>query len=103
VIGAHFLRAVAELLHLLINLFIIIIIIRSVMSWMGNIPPNTFTITLRRMTDPIFRWVHRTFPFMIVGSIDISPIVICVALYFIDSLLYGILMDAAINMGLGSR
>lgn len=95
---ANFLKAFAQLFHMLVQLYILIIIIRSVLSWMGNIPPNAFTITLRRLTDPVFRWVHKTLPFTIIGGIDISPIIIVMALYFADMVIYESLMDIALRM-----
>ncbi len=89
------LQTLAELFHTVIQIYIWIIIIRSVISWLGNIPPNTFVIILRRLTDPVFRFVHKKIPFTIVGGIDISPIFIIMALYFIDSFFIGVMMDYA--------
>jgi YggT family protein len=89
----HIVRALAWLIHYLIHIYIFVIIIRSVISWMGNIPPSAFTRILRRLTDPVFRWVHKHIPFTIIGRIDISPIIIIVALYFLDLLIYNLLMD----------
>lgn len=91
----NFLRAFAQLFHTLIQIYIIIIIIRSVISWMGHIPPNRFILILRRLTDPVFRLAHRHLPFLIVGGIDISPIVIVIVLYFIDNFFTGLLLDLA--------
>lgn len=102
-IPGHVVRALADLLHLLIQIYIFIIIIRAVISWMGNIPPNTFTYILRRLTDPVFRWIHRTLPFTVMGGIDVSPIIIIVALYFIDNLLYGLLMGYANQLIIGGQ
>jgi uncharacterized protein YggT (Ycf19 family) len=39
---------------------------------------------------------------MIIGHIDISPLVILLALYFLDNLLYPMLMDIAIQMAMSS-
>lgn len=91
----NFLRAFAQLFHTLIQIYIIIIIIRSVISWMGHVPPNRFIMILRRLTDPVFRLVHRHLPFLVVGGIDISPIVIVIVLYFIDSFFTGLMLDLA--------
>lgn len=93
----NFLWAFAQLFHTLIQIYIIIIIIRSVISWMGHIPPNRFIMILRRLTDPVFRLVHRHLPFLVVGGIDISPIVIVVVLYFIDNFFTGLLLDLAVS------
>ncbi len=91
----HFLLATANLLSMIINIFIFIIIIRSILSWAGPLPGNQFTYILRRITDPVFRYVHKIIPFSIIGGIDISPIIILFALYFIDTLFPGVLRDYA--------
>jgi YggT family protein len=95
VIIENFLRAFAHVFHMAIQLYILVIIVRAVMSWMGHIPPNTFTIILRRLTDPVFRFVHRVLPFTIIGGIDISPIIIVIALYFIDNFFTGLMLSYA--------
>ncbi|MCP5103916.1 MAG: YggT family protein [bacterium] len=97
-IPANFLKAFAQLFHTLIQIYILVIIVRSVISWLGNIPPNRLIMILRQLTDPVFRFVHRHLPFLIVGGIDISPIVIVIALYFIDSFVTETLMDIAVKM-----
>jgi YggT family protein len=91
VIFGNFLNGVVELIHIAINVYIFIIIIRAVISWVGTFPTNNFVIILRRLTDPVFRLVHRYLPFTIIGGIDISPIIIVMVLYFIDSVLLGTL------------
>jgi len=83
---------------MLIQIYIIIIIVRSIISWVGTIPPNPFIMTLRRLTDPVFRLVHRHLPFLIVGGLDISPIVILVVLYFIDNFMTGVMLDFAATL-----
>lgn len=84
---ADILRAFVYIIHLLIQLYILIIIVRSFMSWMGEIPRHPLVTILYRLTDPLFRFVHRRLPFLIVGGIDITPIIIIIVLYFIDHLL----------------
>jgi YggT family protein len=100
VIGHSFLFNLARLIHWVIHIYIGIIIIRAVISWMGNIPPNSFTYLLKRLTDPVFKLVYRILPYnmVIIGNFDISPIIIIVALYLIDSLVSGLLLDYAIQL-----
>ena len=93
----YVIKALAELLHLTFQIFIFIILLRSLMSWVGNIPANKLTIILRRMTDPIFRFVHRNIPFTIVRGIDISPIFILIILYVIDNVIYTALRNFAVQ------
>ena len=100
-IFGNFIRSLTHLIHLIIQAYIIIIIIRSVISWMGTVPPNRFIYFLRRLTDPVFRFVHRVVPFSIIGGIDISPIIIIIALVFVDNLFTGLMMGYADQLILG--
>lgn len=101
--AVNLLLRLAHLIHLVINAYIILIIIRAVISWMGNIPPNQFTHFIRRLTDPAFRLIYRILPynFVVIGNIDISPIIITVALYLIDGLIIGLIRDIAFQVGGG--
>jgi YggT family protein len=102
VITSSFARGLAELIHMIIYVYTLIIIVRALISWAGNIPPNTFTYTLGRLTDPVFRWVHRYLPFTIIGGIDISPLIILIALHLIDNLVYNALINWSIRLALGT-
>jgi len=81
------LKAFIHLLQLLIHAYIIIILIRSVLSWAGHLPGNRIIYFLKKITDPVFRFVHKYVPFTIIGNIDISPILIIFVLYFVNNLL----------------
>ena len=81
------LKAFINLIQLGINAYIIIILIRSVISWSGQPANNKIFGFLRKITDPVFRFIHKFFPFTIIGNIDISPILIIFILYFFNNLL----------------
>ncbi len=81
------LKSFINLLQLAIQAYIIIILVRSVISWAGHVPQNKFIYFLKKLTDPVFRFVHKYFPFTIIGNIDISPILIIFLLYFVNNLL----------------
>jgi len=91
----RFLYALVQVISIAIHVYIFIILIRAVISWMGNIPTNHFIILLKRLTDPVFRFVHRHLPFTIIGGIDISPIIIVMVLYLIDAVIIATLGDYA--------
>jgi len=94
---ANFFLSLAQIFHWLIQIYIIMIIIRAVISWMGNVPPNPVIQFLRQFTDPVFRLVYRILPhhILIIGNIDISPIIIITSLYLLDMLVTGLLTDFA--------
>ncbi len=81
------LKSFVQVVQLGIEIYIIIIIIRSVISWAGGIPANNLIYFLRKITDPVFRIIHRYIPFTIIGGIDISPVIIIFFLYLINNLL----------------
>ncbi|NIM13000.1 MAG: YggT family protein [Candidatus Aminicenantes bacterium] len=91
----RFLNALVQVISVAIYVYSVIILIRAVISWMGNIPTNNLIILLRRITDPVFRFVHRHLPFTIIGGIDISPIIIVMVLYLINTVIISTLGDYA--------
>jgi YggT family protein len=84
--------ALLQMIHAVIFTFIIIIIIASVLSFMRVDPYNPIVATINRLTHPMFQWVHRKFPFMVIGGIDLSPIAIIIALQLLDTFLAQLLV-----------
>lgn len=85
----------ARLISSLIHIYIFIIIVRSFMSWMGPSADNAFFSFIRRITDPLFRLCHRYLPFLVVGGLDISPIVIIIVLNIFEHFLTRFLLSLA--------
>ncbi len=77
--------AILQMIHAIIFTFVLIIIIASVLSFIPVDPYNPIVLTINRLTQPMFRWVHNKFPFLIVGGIDLSPIAIIIALQLLDT------------------
>ncbi|MCB0332483.1 MAG: YggT family protein [Bdellovibrionales bacterium] len=67
---------------MIIDLAVILIIIRAVLSWVNPDPNNPIVQFLRASTDPMMRPIQRFIP-PIGGGIDISPIVLLFGLYFL--------------------
>lgn len=91
-IFANILQALVYILHFLIQIYIMLIVVRAFISWMGDIPHHPLINLLYRLTNPVLRFVRWRFPFLIIGGIDITPMIIIMALYFIDHLLTGWLL-----------
>ncbi len=70
-----------EVLCLLLNLYVIAIVLRMVLSWFplepGGIVAQT-SMVLRRVTDPVLEPLRRTLPPL--GPIDISPMIAIIGL-----------------------
>jgi YggT family protein len=79
--------AIVQLLHSIINLYIWVVIIGAVLSFVQLDPRNPIVEVLNRLTQPAFSFVRQKMPFVVFSGIDLSPIVIIFGLQFIDTLL----------------
>ena len=82
--------AIIQLLHSVINMYIWVVIIASVLSFIQLDPRNPIVEVLNRLTQPVFSFVRQKLPFVVFSGIDLSPIVIILGLQFIDTLLIGL-------------
>ncbi len=83
--------ALVQTIHTIINIYIWMIIISALLSFVQPNPSNptvrSMILGLYRLTEPAFAWVRRQIPIVVSGGIDLSPIVILLALQFIDTFL----------------
>ena len=79
------------LIRSIATLYIWVIIIASFLSFVRPDPNNPIVQVLYRLTEPVFAFVRKKFPFVLMGGIDLSPLVIVFGLQFIDIILRNIL------------
>lgn len=91
---ATFLHAIATILSMLINLYIWIIVIAALISWVRPDPFNPIVQLLNRLTQPLYAKLRKFIPTTISG-IDFSPLIVAVVLKFIDLSLVHLLAQAA--------
>ena len=73
-------------------LYIWIIIIASFLSFVRPDPYNPIVQVLTRLTEPVFAWIRNKMPFVIIGGMDLSPLVIIFGLQFIDIIIRNMLV-----------
>ncbi len=95
---ATFIQAIAQILSMVINIYIWIIIISALLSWVNPDPSNPIVQILRRLTEPAYAFVRRYIP-TVIGGIDLSPIIIILALQFLDLFLVRVLFNLARSVG----
>jgi YggT family protein len=76
--------AVVNIVHMVITLYIWVVIIAALLSFVQPDPGNPIVQTLYRLTEPVYRWLRSKMPFLIMGGIDLSPLVLIIGLQFID-------------------
>ena len=90
---ANLILAIANVLNLILSLFVWLIIIRALISWFNPDPYNTLFQFLYRITEPVLLIVRNAMPNL--GGIDISPIVVLLAVEFLKSFLVKSLVQLA--------
>ncbi|HRD65879.1 MAG TPA: YggT family protein [Candidatus Competibacter sp.] len=83
------LLTVAELLKLLINIYLWGVVIQAVLSWFNPDPYHPAARVLAQLTAPVLRPARRLLP--PISGIDLSPMLVVVALIFVSLLLQDLL------------
>jgi YggT family protein len=96
-IFANFLLAVVRIADTLLTLYMWIIIIASLISWVSPDPYNPIVRFLYRVTEPVLSRVRRIIGFRI-GVIDISPMVVILGILFVKYFLIQSLIELAYKL-----
>jgi YggT family protein len=91
----NFLAAVAKLLDFVLNIYLWIVIIRALLSWVNPDPYNPIVRFISQITDPLFYRVRRWCPWAAIGGIDFSPMLIMLGIFFLQSFLVQSLLQLA--------
>lgn len=78
-----FLMAVAQILHILIFVYTLIIIAGAVFSFVNPDPYNKLVQIVYRLTEPVYSFIRRRIP-TAYGGLDFAPMIVLLALVFID-------------------
>ncbi len=79
------LSPIINLIALAIDLYILIVIVRAILSWMGQIPRSRFVRLIYFYTEPPLQFIREILPSF--GGIDFSPMILIFLLYTLKSLL----------------
>jgi YggT family protein len=94
---ANLIEALARILDVALNLYVWIIIIRALLSWVNPDPYNPIVRFLYRVTEPVLSPVRRWIPFRNFG-IDLSPVVVLLAIMFLQYFLVPSLIQLAFKL-----
>lgn len=81
------LAALARVLHIVLNIYLWLVILRAVLSWVYVPSFYQAARVLYRLTEPVMRPVRRLIPPAKTGGLDLSPLVVGLAIVFLDRLL----------------
>jgi YggT family protein len=99
-IFANLLLAIANILDIVLTLYMWIVIISALISWVNPDPYNPIVRFLRAVTEPLYRPIRRIIGYRL-GIIDISPMVIILAIIFVKYFFIGSLIELAYKLKRG--
>ena len=81
---------IIQMLQMIIDIYIWVIIIAALISWVQPDPYNPIVQTLYRLTEPVYAYIRRYVP-TVIGGIDLAPLIVIFGLQFIELLLSNML------------
>jgi YggT family protein len=68
-----------------------VVFVSAILSFVRPDPYNPIVQTIYKLTEPVFDFVRKKIPFVAIGGIDLSPLVILLGLQFIDNIILQLL------------
>ena len=93
---ANLLIAIARISDILLSVYMWIVIISALISWVNPDPYNPIVRFLNAVTDPVLRPIRRRIGFGI--GIDFSPMVVILAILFVKYFLIQSLIEFAYKL-----
>ena len=73
-----------RLVSWLLTIYTWVVIAAVLITWVNPDPWNPIVRFLRRVTEPVFARIRRWLPFVVIGGLDLSPLVLLIAIQFAD-------------------
>ena len=83
IILSNFLTAIAKVVDIVLTIFMWIVIARAVLSWVSPDPYNPIVRFIHKVTEPVLYQIRRRIPVSF-GGIDFSPILVFLAIIFMQ-------------------
>ncbi len=80
----NFLLAVAVVLDYALNIYMWIVVISALLSWVNPDPYNPIVRFLHGATEPVFYQIRKRLPINF-GGLDISPVIVILGIIFLQT------------------
>ena len=94
---ANFIKASAQVLGIALNIYMWVIIIRALLSWVNPDPYNPIVQFLYKVTEPVLHKVRQWIPNRGM-NIDLSPIIVILAIFFVQTFVVGSMLRLAMEL-----
>jgi YggT family protein len=96
-IAGYFITAVAHIVDYLLLLYMWVVIIRALLSWVRPDPHNPIVRFINGLVDPVSYRISRIIPTRI-GLVDISPFILLLVIIFLRYFLVPVLMRTGMEL-----
>ena len=93
---SNFLTAIAKVLDVVLSIFMWIVIARAILSWVSPDPYNPIVRFIHNITEPVLHQIRKRLPLNF-GGIDFSPIIVLLAVIFLQQFVVQSLYDLALR------
>ena len=93
----NFFQALATVLHYVLDIYLWLILIRALLSWVSPDPYNPIVQFIERATEPVLAPFRKLLPAYRMG-IDISPMLAALFIYFLKIFLVQTLLGLAARL-----
>ena len=93
---SNFLTAIAKVLDVVLVMFMWIVIARAILSWVSPDPYNPIVRFIHNITEPVLHQIRKRVPINF-GGIDFSPILVLLAVIFLQQFVVQSLYDLAMR------
>ena len=93
----NFLYALAVVVDYGLTIYLWVVIARAVLSWVSPDPYNPIVRFIHNVTEPVLSRIRRVLPLNL-GGIDISPLIVMMAVIFLQRFLVGSLVGLSRTM-----
>ena len=83
IILSNFLTAIAKVVDIVLSIFMWVVIARAVLSWVSPDPYNPIVRFINKVTEPVLYQIRKRIPVNF-GGIDFSPIIVFLAIIFLQ-------------------
>ena len=93
----NLLTAIAKILDVVLVIFMWIVIARAILSWVSPDPYNPIVRFIHNITEPVLYQVRKRIPLNF-GGIDFSPILVLLAVIFLQRFVVQSLYELALRL-----
>lgn len=96
---ANFIKAVAQIIDMVLSIYMWLIIGRAILSWVNPDPYNPIVRFLYNVTEPVLGYFRRKLP-LVYGGLDLAPLVILLIIVFLQRFVVTTLLELALRMNM---